>query len=198
MTRAMMVLRYAANSLVAVFAILGSGFILGTILADPGGLRAILISVCWLVPMVVLALYAVRQPDRATKPLAILAALVTSFVLLDQIFGVVSRDDLGPVGSIGIFATAVALGFLGMRRPVPAGGLLFLAGLANLLGGILGTMFRSDAVPTGAALGGSSGAVAILVLFIGLLFLTSGLGELVNDRPQTLVNHPTHRTHPIH
>jgi hypothetical protein len=169
------VLRYIAFGLVVVFAVLGGGFIVGETLTEPGGVSGGLLTAAWVVPMVVLAAYALRRPEPAARVLAVVAVVVASFVVLDAVLDIVPRDEIGPVGSIAVFATAVALGFLGLRRQVRAGWLLLLVGAANLAGAVVTAFGAADGGPPGAGLGGSSGAVAIPVLVIGGLFLVSGL-----------------------
>jgi hypothetical protein len=108
--------------------------------------------------------------------LTILTVVVAAFVMLDALFGIVPQDKVGPVGSIAVFAVAVALGFLGLRRTARAGMLLLLlVGAANLAG-VFATMLERDGAPLGAALSGFSGAVAIPVLVVGALFLLAGRG----------------------
>jgi hypothetical protein len=93
---------------------------------DPRGFPAVLLSASWFVPMAALAVYSLRRPETATTVLTVPSALVASFVVLDGVFGMVPRDEIGPVASIIGFAVAVPLGFLGLRRPLRAGWLLLL------------------------------------------------------------------------
>jgi hypothetical protein len=176
MTSAAKILRYIAFGLMALFAVFGGAFVIGETLMDPGGVPAVLLSLSWVVPMVALAVYALRRPETATTVLTVVAALVASFVVLDAAFDIVPRDEIGPVGSITVFAVAVALGFLGLHRPAPAGWLLLLVGAANLAGVFARMLDRGD----GATLGGSAGAVAVPVLIIGGLFL---LAAALEPRP---------------
>jgi hypothetical protein len=173
MTSASTVLRYAAFGLTVILAVFGSAFIIGEILVDPGGLPAVLLSASWFVPMVALAVVAFRRPEMATTVLTVVTAIVASFVLLDGVFGIVPRDEIGPVASIGVFAVAVPLGFLGLRRPLRAGWLLLLLGAANLADVFVKMLGAGDGPPVDAAIGGSSGAVAVPVVIIGGLFLVA-------------------------
>lgn len=167
------VLRYIAFGVMALFALIGSAFITGEALADPGGVAGVLLSACWIAPMVALSVYALRRPEAATRVLTVIAALVASFVVLDAVFAIVPRDEIGPVGAITGFAAAVSLGFLGLHRPAPAGWLLLVLGAANLAAAFARTAGREDGAPLGAALGGSSGAVAVPILVIGGLYLVA-------------------------
>lgn len=163
-------LRYVAFGLTLLFAVFGTAFIVGSTTMDPGGVPAVVLSVSWFVPMIVLVVFALRRPDAATVVLAVVAAFVAVFVVLDALFGLVPTDEIGPVASITVFAIAVALGFLGLHRPARAGGLLLLLGTANLVG-VFVTMLESGTGPPDATLGGSSSAVAVPVLIIGGLLL---------------------------
>jgi hypothetical protein len=174
-------LRYFTLGLMVLYAVLGTAFILGSTAMDPGGVPAVVLSVSWLVPMIVLAVYALRRPDSATRVLTVVAALVAVFVVLDAVFAIVPADEIGPVASITVFAVAVALGCLGVHRPARAGGLLLLVGAANLVD-VLATMLDSGAGPPGATLGGSSTAAAVPILIIGALFLIAAAGTPRSDR----------------
>jgi hypothetical protein len=170
MTVPLKVPRRVAFGLMVLYAVIGTSFILGSTMMDPGGVPAVVLSVSWFVPMIVLAVYALRRPDSASGVLTVAAVLAAVFVVLDAVFAIVPSDEIGPVASITVFAVAVALGFLGVHRPARAGGLLLLVGAANLVG-VVATMLESGDGPPYAALGGSSAAVAVPVLIIGGLFL---------------------------
>jgi hypothetical protein len=123
--------------------------------------------------MVALAVVALRRPEIATTVLTVVTAVLASFVVLDGVFGIVPRDEIGPVASIGVFAVAVPLGFLGLHRPLRAGWLLLLVGAANLVDVFVRMLGANDGPPLDAGLGGSSGAVAVAVVIIGGLFLVA-------------------------
>ena len=198
MTTAAKVLRYIAFGLMALFAVLGGAFIIGEAFTDGNPASAALISASWVVPMLALSAYALWRPAPATRVLTVVAAVVAVLVVLDEMLDVVPRDEVGPVGSIAVFAVAVALGFLGLHRPVAAGWLMLLVGTANLAAVVSKVLQPGDGAPAGAALGGSSGAVAVPVLVIGVLFLIAGSlpprteGGTSDDTPRT------HRTRAAH
>jgi hypothetical protein len=145
----------------------GSAFIIGEILVDPGGFPAVLLSASWFVPMVALTVIALRRPEMATTVLTVVTAVVASFVVLDGVFGIVPRDEIEPVASIGVFAVAVPLGFVGLHRPLRAGWLLLLVGAANLAEVFVKMLGAGGGPSLDAALGGTSGAVAVPVVIIG-------------------------------
>lgn len=90
-------LRYVAFGLTLLFAVLGTAFIVGSTMMDPGGVPAVVLSVSWSVPMIVLVVFALRRPDAATRALTVVAALGAVFVVLDALFGLVPTDEIGPV-----------------------------------------------------------------------------------------------------
>ncbi|TNC20665.1 hypothetical protein [Amycolatopsis alkalitolerans] len=157
MASAARVLKYLSFGLVAFYAVFGCAFIIGEVLTDPGGLRGVLLTLSWLVPMAALVVCAALWPRMATNLLTIAAAIVALFILIDLAFDIVHEDDVGPVGAIAAFAVAVPLGVLGLRRPVHAGWLLVLVG-----------------APLLASLHGSAMAVAVPVVLVGGLYLLAG------------------------
>ncbi len=166
--------RYVGFGFTILFAVLGCVFITGETFTGPGTLSAAIVVALWFLPMVALSVYALRRPEAATNVLLVAAALVSLFVVLEQIFRG-ATENAGPVGSVAVFAVAVALGFLGLHRPLSAGSLMILLGAANL--GVALSKSISDAAPVGDALGGSSGAVALPVLVVGALYLVAAAWE---------------------
>jgi hypothetical protein len=53
--------------------------------------------------------------------LTVLAVRVAVFIVVDLVFRVVPRDEIGPVGAACALAVAVGLGFLGVCRATAAG-----------------------------------------------------------------------------
>jgi hypothetical protein len=168
--------RYTAFGMTVLIGVLGGMFIVGETLTDPGDSTGALVSALWVLPTAVLAVYALIRPKPAVTVLTAVAFAVAAFVIIDQLLDVVPRDEVGPVGAIAVFAVGVALGFLGLHRPARAGGLLLLVGAANVAG-VFARMLESDGAVVRHAFGGSSGAAAILVLVLGLLFLRAGWCE---------------------
>jgi hypothetical protein len=174
--------RYLAFGFMALFGLLGSLFVIGEVFTDPGGWTAVLLTAAWLVPAVSLAVLAVRRPVTATRVLVPVAAAVGAFTLADHAFDVVPRDDVGPVAAIVVFATAVVVAFLGLRRALLAGVLLVALAAAQVVGILLGlAVHGADGRPIiGAALGGSSGVVVLPLLTAGILFVVAGMAD--NER----------------
>ena len=170
------VLRNLAFGLMMLFGVLGGAFVIGETFMDPGGVSAAVRSAAWVVPTIAFAAFALWRPRAATRVLTLVAVLLASLAVLDAVFDIVPVDELGPVLSIGAFGAAVALGCLGLHRPAPAGWLMLLLGAANLAG-VFAKMWEADGAPLRAALGGSSGAVAVPVIAVGVLFLLAAAAE---------------------
>jgi hypothetical protein len=169
------VLRYAAFTAMAVFGLLGGMFIAGNAFADPGGWPAAGMTALWAVPMVALSIYALLRPAAAGPVLVGATAMVAVFTVVDSAFGIVPRDDWGPVAAVAVFALGVVLAFLGLHRARLAGLLMILAGIAQLTATLLGVVIEeADGLGPGATLGGSSGVVVLPLLVIGGLFLLAG------------------------
>lgn len=132
---------------------------IGEAFDDPGGWQAVGMTASWTVPLVALSVVGVRRPEAGAVFVGA-TGLVVLFSVVDSVVGIVSRDT-GPVAAIAVFALGVALGFLALHRAKFAGLLMVAAGLVQLL--------VSD-----GRLGGSSGAMAVPVFLLGLLFLLAG------------------------
>jgi hypothetical protein len=97
------------------------------------------------------------------------------FTVVDSAFGIVPRDDWGPVAAVVVFALGVALAFLGLHRARQAGLLMILAGIAQLTATLIGVVIEAaDGQGPDATFGGSSGVVVLPLLIIGGLFLLAG------------------------
>lgn len=182
--------RYVAFGLAMVVAVAGVAFIVAETFTDPGGLAAVGLVAAWGLPMVALSVYALQRPVAATPVVVAVAVLVSLFVVLEEALHVLPQGA-GPVGSIAVFAVAVAVDFLGLHRPVPAGSLLVLLGVANLGAGVWRVTASDEEAGVRAGLGGSSGAVAMAVLVVAALFLLAGAWEAWTD-------HRAHRVRSAH
>lgn len=187
MARPVKILRYVAFTSMAVFGLLGGLFVAGSAFDDPGGWAAVALTVVWLAPLVALSVMALRRPAAAGPVFVAATAVVVLFTLADSAFGLVPRDDWGPVAAVAVFALGVALAFLGLHRAALAGLLMVIAGLGQLAATVAGVAVRAggDGPGAGAMLGGSSGVVVLPLLAVGLLFLVAGLlgGESLRPGP---------------
>ncbi|HEX6328094.1 MAG TPA: hypothetical protein VFZ72_16105 [Jiangellaceae bacterium] len=168
-------MRYVAFTAMAIVGLLGGMFIAGNTFADPGGWQAVGVTALWTIPMVALSVYALLRPATAGPVLAGATGMVAVFTVVDSAFGVVPRDDWGPVAAVAVFALAVALAFLGLHRARLAGLLMILAGIAQLTATLIGVVIEAgDGAGPDAVFGGSSGVVVLPLLVIGGLFLLAG------------------------
>ena len=171
------VLRYVAFTFMALFGLLGGLFVAGYAFEDPGGWTAVGMTALWVVPLAAMSVLALVRPGSAAPVFVAVTALVAAFTLADSAFGIVPRDDVGPVAAIAVFALVVALGFLGLRRPGLAGVLMIAAALSQLAATLVGFAVRDgsgEGPGPGAMLGGSSGVVVLPALVVGAMFLISG------------------------
>lgn len=175
MRRVGKVLRYVAFTAMALVGLLGGMFIAGNAFADPGGWPAVGMTALWAIPMVALSFYALLRPTAAGPVLVGATAFVAVFTVADSAFGIVPRDEWGPVAAIAAFVLGVALAFLGLHRPMLAGQLMIVAGLAQLTATLIGVAIQAtDGPAPDAVFGGSSGVVVLPMLVVGGLFLLAG------------------------
>lgn len=177
MTGLATVLRYVAFASMALLGLLGGLFVAGYAFEDPGGWAAVGMTALWFVPVVGMSMLGLLRPETAAPVFVGATALVTVFTLADAAFGVIPRDDVGPVAAITVFALVVALAFLGLRRPGLAGLLMIVAALSQLAATVVGVAVRDgggEGPGTGAMLGTSSGVVVLPALIVGALFLIAG------------------------
>jgi hypothetical protein len=167
------VLRGVVLGLALLVTLMGGAFLIAEAIADPGGIVAV---VAWTLPMAALSVYALRRPATASPVLMVAATVVVLFVVLDAALDIVP-DGAGPVGAIAVFALAVPLGCLGVHLPAKAGALLVVVGAVSLNVTIW--------TRSGAALGGSSGAVGVMAFVFGALFVAVAAAERLSHRPRT-------------
>jgi hypothetical protein len=179
----------------AVFGLLGGLFVAGYAFEDPGGWAAVGMTALWVLPLVALSVFALLRPEAAAPAFIWVTFAVGLFTLADSAFGVIPRDEWGPVAAVVVFALGVALAFLGLHRAGLAGLLMIVTGLVQFAAIAVGvTVHESgDGPGPGAMLGGSSGVVVMPLLLVGALFLLSGL---LDHRPLRPGQAP--RVRPVH
>lgn len=166
--------RYTAFTAMALFGLVGALFVAGYTFEDPGGWAAVLMTAAWMVPMAGLSVLALLRAERAAPVLVGVTAVVIAFSLADSAFGIIPRDDWGPVSAVAVLALGVTLAFLGLHRSALAGALMIVAALAQLAATVLGFAVHGagEGGPgLGAMLGGSSGVVVLPILLVGILFM---------------------------
>jgi hypothetical protein len=179
----------------AVFGLLGGLFVAGYAFEDPGGWAAVGMTALWLLPLVALSVFALLRPEAAAPVFVWVTVAVGLFTPADSLFGLIPRDEWGPVAVVGVFALSVALAFLGLHRAGLAGLLMIVTGLVQLAAIVVGVVVHEpgDGPGPGAMLGGSSGVVVMPLLLVGALFLLSGLVDHEPLRPG-----PAPRVRPAH
>lgn len=186
------VLRRTAFTFMMAFGLLGTLFVAGYALDDPGGLTGIGMTAAWVLPMATLGALALVRPDTGAPVLTFATVMVLGFTLVDGIVGVVPRDDVGPVAAITVFALAVALAALGLHRAKLAGVLMVTTALAQLGATVLGAVVHGvgEGPGPGAVLGSSSGVVVLPVLVAGAAFWLAGVHADEHVRPVWPQAHP--------
>ena len=140
-------------------------FLVGEMASDPGGWTAVWLIAACVVPLAACCLLAWRRPDAGTWLLAVLTAALLAVDVWVAISPGALRDledRTGPVQAVAIFAVAVAVAVLGLRRTRVAGIMLVLLGAGSWVSGIGGV--------------GGGAALAILggpLLLGGVLYLVS-------------------------
>jgi hypothetical protein len=188
-TRLATVLRWSGFGLLAVFGLLGSLFVIGETMTDPGGVRAVLLVAAWLVPMVVACLVCLLWPRIgswvAGVTLGLIAGLWAWYAIAPEAWDTF-MDERGPIIGIATFALGVPLAFLGLHEPRRAGWMLLLAGVIPIAGKALEITVSGDSLDRGG-LGGllsTSGTIfAVPFLVSGALFLISGLVRRRDSAP---------------
>ena len=186
------VLRRTAFTFMMAFGLLGTLFVAGYALDDPGGLAGAGMTAAWVLPMVTLGALALVRPDTGAPVLTFATVMVLGFTLVDGIVGVVPRDDVGPVAAITVFALAVALAALGLHRAKLAGVLMVTTALVQLGATVLGAVIHGvgEGPGPGALLGSSSGVVVLPVLVAGAAFWLAGVYADEHVRPVWPQAHP--------
>jgi hypothetical protein len=171
------VLRYTAFTIMTLFGVVGGLFVAGYAFEDLDTWVAIGSTAAWLVPTIVLSVVALRWPDAAAPVLVGLAVVAAVVTVLDAAFTVVDVDAVGPVMAIAVFATAVALGFLGLHREALSGLLLVLLAVAQLGATVLsraGDVGEPGGPSVTDLLTTSSGVIVVPMALVGVLYLVAG------------------------
>jgi hypothetical protein len=160
------VLTRTGAALIAVFTVLAGIVIVGDSLQNPGGTAAILITLAWVVPMLILAVSAWLWP-AATAPLllALASAFIAACVWLAfdpaALRSFVSEN--GPIIAVSVVALALPAAVLGLKRTALAGWLLVALGVLPL---VITLIARSGPV-------GSLVAASVVPLVCGIAYLVS-------------------------
>ncbi|WP_329675588.1 hypothetical protein [Cellulomonas sp.] len=174
--------------LMMVYGAIGTAWVIGEVLTDPGGVAGVSISVTVVVAEVVLSMLVVRLPRLAPIFLGVAVAVLLVFAVVEAMVTVVPRGSEsvargpGPVVAIAALVVAVPLAFLGLRSARLGGWLLVAAGMAPVVE-IVARAVRGGG--GGLHLGGSSGVVAVPLILVGLLFLLAAISGPRGPREAT-------------
>ena len=179
-TRVGTALRWSAFGLLAAIGLLGSLFVIGETMTDPGGVQGALLVAAWLVPMTGACVVCLLWPRMGTwvsvVALALIGGLWAWYAIAPEAWDTF-MDERGPVIAIATFALGLPLAFLGLHEPRRAGWMLVMAGVIPLLAKAVQITASGDSVGRGG-LGGflSTSATIFAVPFLacGALFLISG------------------------
>jgi len=163
------------------FAVLGGLFIGGTTLADPGGLRGILFTSAWAIPMIIMSWLGWRRPRIAFPILIVwtfglLGLLIWQAIAPDWWRTVINSN--GPIISIAIFALATPWTLYGYKRRTRFVALLLMA--MPLLSAIA-TSNTGDNDHGPLVRGGSAMAIGLPVFIVGALYLVASLVDKQDD-----------------
>lgn len=164
------VMARVAFVLTMFFGVVATVWVVAELVADPGGVAGISIGAAIVVAELVLSLVAVRLPRVAPMVMGVAVALLLVLAVVEAVVDLVPRDT-GPVVAIGALVVGVPSAFLGLRSARLGGWLLVGAGLAPVVE-IVGRILQGGE-SGGLHLGGSSGAAAMPLLLLGLLFLVA-------------------------
>ncbi|MFG1609752.1 hypothetical protein [Actinoplanes sp. NPDC049265] len=148
----------SAFALMVFVALVGAAYVNGDVLIDPGGSAGVAVALSWCAATAALAAYATSRPGPAAALLVVLTILTAALVVIGDLPGV-APVEAGQAGLMSALGVAIALGFLGVPRPVVAGPLLLIVGLAT------------------AGTGGTGAAIALPVLTAGGLFGIAAVGD---------------------
>lgn len=171
------ILRWTAFTIMMLFAVVGGLFVAGYAFEDLETWTAIASTAAWLVPTVVLSLLALLRPDIGAPVLLGVAVAAGVATVLDASFSVIDIDAVGPVMAIAVFATAVALGVLGLHREALSGLVLVFLAVAQFVAAVIGHggVGEPGTPGLGDLLTTSSGVVVVPMALVGVLYLVAGV-----------------------
>lgn len=171
-------LRRAGLGWTLAFAVLAGLFVIGETGIDPGGWQAAALDASWLVPMLALGALAWWRPGVAEPVLIVATVVALATDAVEMVVGDHGRGADAPVGTISLFAVAVAVGVLGWHRPKVAGWLLLAVAVLPTVIELVGTD-----VPLHGLLGGSTAAGTVPFVVVGVLYALAAHQQAAADRP---------------
>lgn len=147
------------------------------------------VTALWVLPTT-LSTYSLRRPDPMAPVLLLAAVAITVFAVVDAFFDVIPSDDWGPVVTIMDMALVVAVSFLAVRRPGPAGRLLIGVALVQSVALVVKmVLHQTGALPPGPGL--VNPGVVLWMLLVGLLFLAAATAVHTSAAMVTASTHPS-------
>jgi hypothetical protein len=161
------------------FAVLGGLFISGESMSDPGGLRGILFTGAWVIPMIIMSWLGWRRPRIAFPILimwtfGVMGLLFWQAIAPDWWHTIINSD--GPIITIAIFALATPWTIYGYKRRTRFVAFLLMA--MPLLSAIAASNTNDNAP---IFHGGSAMAVGLPVFAAGALYLVASFVDKQDD-----------------
>jgi hypothetical protein len=171
-------LTIVAMVLAGLFGLLAVLFAVGETFVDPGGWQAVGLTSLWLVPLVLLLVLALTRPSAAQPALEALTVIWVGLALWSAVAPQSWRafeNSNGPIRALACLALMLPVAALGWRRPLPAGVMLLVIGVA----------------PTLAAGSAPLRVMAVPTVVVGALLLTAWLVESGFQHRTTSTGPPT-------
>jgi hypothetical protein len=125
-------LRLAGFAITAVFGGFFGLLLAAESISDPGGLKSAGLIAAWAIPLTVLILLAWRHQIWAGRVFLFLVGIdvaINIWFLADSSSWRALENNIGPVRAIYLFVLGTALAVYGLRRTLPAGLMLLVAGV---------------------------------------------------------------------
>ena len=152
-------------------------FAAGYAFEDPGGLAAAGLVALWVVPLAVLVAVALLRPAAAWWILLALVGVAVAVAAWQVVDPWSLRDwefEHGPVVPIASYVPLIPLALIGRARPLSAGLMLLVVGVAPILAELRVAPFNM----------GSTQAVAVPMALTGVLLLGAALLDPHPRRPE--------------
>lgn len=163
-------LRRIALALTALFAVGGLLFALGYAWDDPGGWRALLLTLATAVPLVGLTWLAFSRTELAWKVMLGLVVLFAAYAVVTTMF--VQPADVPDIPAVALIL-ALPVAVIGQKHALRAGLLMLGVVVVPLFEMIVRMVRDTSRPPFVDLLGGSTGAVVMPLVALAALFLVA-------------------------
>jgi hypothetical protein len=151
-----------------IYSVLVSIFIIGETFDDPGGWDALVLNLQWIIPLLALLVIAFTNPRFARPLFIVLASVIVGLALTQMIWTKEWRNltfAKGPLIAIATMVLCFALAVWSRHKSSIAGFLMVISA---------GMPFLANSLMVGTLrLGGSTAALTLPAVFVGLLLLIS-------------------------